>query len=133
MGVFRDKSDITFSSAEFLFNNSHFNSCVHCFYYSCFQLVIDLLKEEYKYSDEQISSGTDNSSSHNNIICQLKSCLRNSEINDRFLSEDFPIIKKMRIKADYGQRCVAKKEAEKIKERATKLREELNKLYKNGI
>lgn len=131
MGVFKDKSDITFSSAEFLFNKSHFNSCVHCFYYSCYQLIIDLLKEEYGYSDQQISSGTNNSSSHNNIINELKTCVKNSIDYEIFTC--FETIKKTRKKADYEEKCVAKKEARKTKERAEKFREALNKIYGNGI
>lgn len=132
MGVFRDKSDKTFCSAEFLLDNSHFNSCVHCFYYSCFQLIIDLLKEEYRYTDEQISSGTNNSTSHNNIINQLKSCLKNSQTNCNIFS-DFGQIKKARIKADYQEQSVAEKEAKKIKEKAIEIRKALYKIYENGI
>ena len=72
MGAFKDKSDETFSSGELLLSNAHYNSSVHCFYYSCFQLVKDLLKEEYKYSDSQMNSGTNNSSSHDKIISSSK-------------------------------------------------------------
>lgn len=132
MGVFRDKSDKTFSSGELLLSNTHYNSSVHCFYYSCFQLIIDLLREEYRYTDEQISSGTNNSSSHNNVINQLKSCLINSKINYSFL-DSYAKIKQLRVKADYSDKNIAKKKAIKIKEKAMKFREELNKIYENGI
>lgn len=132
MGVFRDKSDKTFSSGELLLSNTHYNSSVHCFYYSCFQLIIDLLREEYRYTDEQISSGTNNSSSHNSVINQLKSCLINSKINYSFL-DSYAKIKQLRVKADYSDKNIAKKKAIKIKEKAMKFREELNKIYENGI
>lgn len=132
MGAFRDKSDKTFSSGELLLSNTHYNSSVHCFYYSCFQLIIDLLREEYRYTDEQISSGTNNSSSHNNVINQLKSCLINSKINYKFLG-NYTIIKDTRIKADYSDENIAEEDAMKIKEEVMKFREELNKIYENGI
>lgn len=132
MGVFRDKSDKTFSSGELLLSHDHYNSSVHCFYYSCFQLIIDLLREEYMYTDEQISSGTNNSSSHSNIINQLKSCLINSKINYSFL-DSYAKIKQLRVKADYSDENITEKKAMKIKEKAMKFREELNKIYENGI
>ncbi len=133
MGVFRDKSDKTFSSGELLLSNTHYNSSVHCFYYSCFQLIIDLLREEYRYTDEQISSGTNNSSSHDKIINQLKICLSEESRIDYNIINLFSLIKKARKKADYEEQNIGKKEAEKTKDRATEIRKELNKIYRNGI
>lgn len=132
MGAFRDKSDKTFSSGELLLSRAHYNSSVHCFYYSCFQLIIDLLREEYRYTDEQINSGTNNSSSHNNVINQLKCCLTNSKFDYKFFT-DLEKIKKARMKADYKEQEIGGKEAEKTKDRATEFRKELNKIYENGI
>lgn len=132
MGAFKDKSDKTFSSGELLLSNAHYNSSIHCFYYSCFQLIMDLLKEEYLYTDEQINSGTNSSSSHNNIINQLKYCLKSSEFDYKFLT-DLEKIKIVRIKADYKNQNIGEKEAEKTKDKAIKFREELNKIYENGI
>ncbi len=134
MGAFKDKSDKTFSSGELLLSNAHYNSSVHCFYYSCFQLVKDLLKEEYKYSDSQMNSGTNNSSSHDKIINQLRICLlEESRINCNIIISLFSLIKKARKKADYKEQNIGKKEAEKTKDRATEIRKELNKIYRNGI
>ena len=120
MGVFRDKSDKTFSSGELLLSNTHYNSSVHCFYYSCFQLIIDLLREEYRYTDEQISSGTNNSSSHNSVINQLKSCLINSKINYSFL-DSYAKIKQLRVKADYSDKNIAKKKSNKDKRKSNEI------------
>lgn len=133
MGAFKDKSDETFSSGELLLSNAHYNSSVHCFYYSCFQLVKDLLKEEYKYSDSQMNSGTNNSSSHDKIINQLKICLLEESRIDYNIISLFSLIKKARKKADYEEQNIGKKEAEKTKDRATEIRKELNKIYRNGI
>lgn len=132
MGTFKDKSEQTLSSAELLLNNSHYNSCVHCFYYSCFQLVLDLLRGEFCYKDEQIDAGTKNSLSHNVIINELKKSLEKSNIDYQFLS-DFGKLKKMRIKADYSDKCIPEKEAKKMQQRAKEFHKEIEKIYQNGI
>lgn len=130
MGIFREKSDKTFDSGKYLLDASHFNPCIHCFYYSCFQLIIDLLKEEYHYTDEQIESGTKESSPHTAIINELKKCLYGSDINSSFL-EEFGWLKKMRIKADYSDRNIGENEARKMEQKSIKFREEIQKIYQN--
>ena len=96
-------------------------------------MIIDLLREEYRYTDEQISSGTNNSSSHDKIINQLKICLSEESRIDYNIINLFSLIKKARKKADYEEQNIGKKEAEKTKDRATEIRKELNKIYRNGI
>lgn len=112
-----DKSENTYKSGCCLFDNNYHNSSIHCFYYSCYQLLGHYLHAS-GYSKEQIENVINDGNSHNKILSEVKKCLSKKGYNYFELFDTLSNIKRIRINADYKIPKVGIKEAKKTKDRA---------------
>lgn len=99
---FEEKSDKTFDSAEILVNNNQKNSSIHCYYYSCLQLLNHFLNIHCRYSEKEIRDFANDKESHNKVINLVKTKLDEKGINALGIFGDLNLLKKERGKADYG-------------------------------
>lgn len=100
--TFEEKSDKTFESAELLVSNNHKNSSIHCYYYSCYQLLNHFLIVHCRYTEDDIRDFTRTNESHNDVMSEVKKKLNDEGINYIKLFSELNLIKKARVKADYG-------------------------------
>lgn len=100
--TFEDKSDNTFESAELLVKSGRNNSSIHSYYYSCFQLLNHFLVVHCRFTAQDIKEFSRTKESHNDVISEVKKKLDEKEINYIRLFSELNLIKKERVKADYG-------------------------------
>lgn len=112
---FEEKSDKTFESAELLVLNQHKNSSIHCYYYSCLQLMQHFLNNHYGYSESDIKNIGNSKESHNDLLAVVKKKFSDEGIVEITLFSEFILIKKQRVKADYGMNYVIDTEFTKKK------------------
>lgn len=104
--TFEEKSDKTFESAELLVKNNHKNSSIHCYYYSCLQLLNHFLCDYCRYTERDIGDLANDKESHNKVISHVKEKLNERNINSITVFSELNLIKKQRAKADYGMAFV---------------------------
>lgn len=100
--TFEEKSDNTYESAEILVKNSQKNSSIHCYYYSCLQLLNHFLHHHCRYSEFEIRNLANDKESHNKVISHVKEKLNERNINSVKVFSELNLIKKQRVQADYG-------------------------------
>ena len=103
---FEDKSDKTFDSAEILVKNDQKNSSIHCYYYSCLQLLNHFLNIHCRYSEQEIRDFANDKESHNKVINLVKTKLHEKDINALNIFGELNLLKKDRVRADYGMAFV---------------------------
>lgn len=103
---FEDKSDKTFDSAEILVKNNQKNSSIHCYYYSCLQLLNHFLNVHCRYSENEIRDLANDKESHNKVINLVKTKFDERDINALSIFGELNLLKKERAKADYGMAFV---------------------------
>ena len=81
VNTFEDKSDKSFESAELLVKNSHKNSSIHSYYYSCFQLLNHFLIVHCRFTERDIKEFSRTKESHNDVISEVKKKLDEEEVN----------------------------------------------------
>lgn len=113
--TFEEKSDKTFESAELLVSNNHKNSSIHSYYYSCFQLLHHFLIIRCRFTEYDIRKFSKSNESHNDVISEVKKKLDSEGINYIHLFSELNLIKKERVKADYGMAFVISTEETKKK------------------
>ncbi|CAI9680444.1 HEPN domain-containing protein [Elizabethkingia anophelis] len=114
---YEDKSDKTHASAVLLNKNNHYNSSIHCYYYSCFQLLKHFLIEVCNYTEQELNDKTKDKDSHNTIITLAKKYFIENGINSTTLFSCLMLVKKHRITADYKQKFVQKSEVEDVEKK----------------
>jgi len=104
-GDFLDKkSEASKKAADFLLTNRHYNSSVHCYYYSCFQKIkskLLILSEESELKQEQIDCKV---SSHVFYIYKIEKELTSIGVNESdlfFFIKNLKKLKLLRHQADY--------------------------------
>lgn len=103
---FEDKSDKTFDSAEILVKNDQKNSSIHCYYYSCLQLLNHFLNIHCRYSEKEIRDFANDKESHNKVINLVKTKLDEKGVNALNIFGELNLLKKDRVRADYGMAFV---------------------------
>ena len=110
MSVLLEKAEENLQAGRELIDCFHFNSCVHCFYYSVFQSII-----AYNNKFDLVSSGIN--SNHNITINACAEDFDNAEIRLKF-HEQVGWLKRLRNKADYQPLLIKSREATKSQEKA---------------
>lgn len=108
-----NKSAINFESAGFLHEKSFFSSAAHCCYYACYQKFKHIWLHKIEKSElelERLSRNDKVSGSHevliNQIISHIKQSSNSNNYNDlRVIQNNIPLLKKLRVKADYKDEC----------------------------
>jgi hypothetical protein len=128
MGVLKDKSSESFSSATYLIAKGAFCSSIHCSYYSCIQFILDLFYENFKLSERQLSDeywneknkGGGEGGLHVFYITKLTETIyhkiggtESSELNEQLNS-----LRIKRNKADYSRTAIGEKESNKSLKKA---------------
>ncbi len=116
--MIRKKSEENFNAGNLLKKESMFASSIHCFYYSCIQLMIYVLLEQLDMSERDIEQGPRQARTgfHNWIINLLSRdyFLRN-RMNARKFRRQIYNIKEIRINADYKLNSISKDTCNKVK------------------
>ena len=120
--TFEEKSDNTFESAELLVLNKRKNSSIHCYYYSCYQLLSHFLIVHCRFTEQDIRNFTRTKTSHNDVISEVKKKLDSENIKHIKLFSELNIMKKERVLAYYGMAFVLN--TEETKKRAVFFREQ---------
>jgi len=98
---FKDKSNKTFESGEFLKDNGHFNSSIHCFYYSCIQITNHFFQVKLNLSDSDLRDLFKTEHSHNKTLQLIIDNIGKSK--RRAIKNNFDDLKQKRVQADYRQ------------------------------
>lgn len=120
--TFEEKSDNTFESAELLVLNKRKNSSIHCYYYSCYQLLNHFLNVHCRYSEDEIRNLAKDKESHNIMTNLVKTKLDENGQNSLYIFGQLAILKKRRNDADYGMAFVIS--ANDVREKANNFREQ---------
>lgn len=104
--TFEEKSDKTFESAELMVSNNHKNSSIHCYYYSCLQLLNHFLNFHCRYTEAEIRALANDKESHNKMMNLVKTKLDEKDKNAPNVFGELTLLKKERVKADYGMAYV---------------------------
>lgn len=56
MGILKDKAELSFKTAGFLISEKYYNPSIHCSYYSCIQLMLDVFLEKLKISESMLET-----------------------------------------------------------------------------
>jgi hypothetical protein len=137
MGVLKDKSIQSLKSANALIKQNLYSSSIHCAYYSCIQLILDIFYEDLELTEEQLEEefsdfkrekryydSGDESGRHNfyinKIIRELYDRAQCQEDDDQAteVMNFLNTIKKKRVDADYKRVLIGAKEGEKTEQRA---------------
>jgi hypothetical protein len=104
MTVIRHKSNENLNAGELLIRNSMLASSVHCFYYSCVQLMIHILISVFHMTEESIEDESRRAGRgfHNWLINQIYvDYIRKNRRNARSFRRKIYNLKDVRIQADY--------------------------------
>jgi uncharacterized protein (UPF0332 family) len=109
MSILIVKSKENLASAELLIETKYYNSSVHCSYYSCVQIMLNLLLNKLGYDPEKLRKEiqvSGNKGSHVFAINQIFNKIKEKE-NCHFIAVDFrreiSLLKNKRDKADYQE------------------------------
>ena len=124
-----DKSQENIKSATLLIEKEYSAASVHCSYYSCIQIMLHVLRSDFKKSEEDITQESDEGSRdshgfHNWIQNYLFKEVSNREKDARIALDFYNLLgslKGIRIRADYKINVIGKKEASKALEGANKI------------
>jgi len=114
------KSKKNFKAGELLNKNSYFAASIHCFYYSCVQLMIYILNSIFKLSESDIDrlSKEAKTGFHNWLINKIsqEAFSKNDIKNRRFFYNNVQQLKCLRINADYKSRVINSNKSQKARE-----------------
>jgi hypothetical protein len=139
MGVLKEKSDQSFKTASFLISEKLYNPSVHCSYYSCIQLILDVFHEKFSISESTLTKeakefmGINRVGSHNFYMAKIRKFLNDKgtapiEINN--WHNNLVQLKQKRENSDYSRIHCVQGEAELAKQKAKDVREFLNRIFK---
>ena len=116
--IMKNKSLSSLNAGIFLVEKNLLDSSVHCFYYSCIQIMIYILQKIFGKSETEIENESRDSATgfHNWIINQIfkKYFTKNRERARKFKGNMY-YLKTQRVKADYKAYYITKEEVDKIR------------------
>lgn len=130
MTNFKIKSDENLEAGQILIDQAKFNASVHCLYYSCFLLLLHILKKEPSKSQEYGANSSAEDGSHNQLLNWFYSDISKLSLDD---AQDFKVwieaLKKARKKADYYEDIITEAQAKNAKTIASYVIELLKNIY----
>ncbi len=129
MSYLFNKSNENKNSAIILIEKKYSAASVHCAYYSCIQLMLHVLRSDFKKSEEEIKLerevGSRNSGGFHNWVqnfffTEVSKREKDARIVFDF-NNSFGNLKGIRIRSDYGVNSIGEKEASKAIEVANKI------------
>ena len=132
------KSEQNFSSAKVLIDNQMYNSSVHCSYYSCFQIVICIIGDDYNYKEYQewVRKKKENNSkktgNHDFSIHKVCELIKYSEDVAGF-NNGINQLKALRNKADYRNNLIGNNGSGKAYKMAKKINQILFKNFSDEL
>lgn len=123
------KSEENYDAFHILKNAGKYSSCIHCAYYSAFQLSIYSLCKFFRYRYKDIV-GIQGADSHTFVIDKLGSCIEERNYFDSVdYLESINELKMIRKKADYWRDTITEGEVEDIDRRLDENVELIKKNY----
>lgn len=103
--ILLDKSEQNKDAAKLLHDEELYCSSVHCSYYSCYQLMIHIIYNVLGYDEQQYTETEDikSAGSHNFSMNIIRQEIINSSNSIGDFNDNFRVLKKYRMKADYQQ------------------------------
>jgi len=107
MGVLLDKSENSVSAAELLHQETYYATSVHCSYYSCLQLMKDIVlyycedfdnDEDFDYQQKESKTP-----SHEFLINYINKKLNEKNMDFRKFNRSINELKRKRVEADYKE------------------------------
>tara|TARA_R110000868_G_scaffold410496_2_gene698666 strand:+ start:397 stop:810 length:414 start_codon:yes stop_codon:yes gene_type:complete len=101
------KSNLNLKASSILISNNIFDSSIHCAYYSTVQLMLHLLRSEFKKSDSDVDSeseqGSRNEKGFHNWLSNffIKELMKKDFMLTRDFNKFVTTLKSSRVKADY--------------------------------
>ena len=144
MGVLKEKSDQNVASASTLISSDAYSSSVHCSYYSCIQLMLDIFHDhlliDKKALDTEFGKYKDEADSeigfHNFYINKIRLEFLQRNKNFEEVQDLYGLLtqlKQKRVDADYTEKIIGKKDSEKALTKARRVIEYLsNTDFKTG-
>lgn len=143
MGVLKEKADQSFETAVLLIDQNFENPSFHCSYYSCIQLMLDVLHEKLNIDEQQLSNAVQSfirarrkrgkkAGSHLFYIQKLREELFSRNVPHKEINQwysNLTQLKKQREKADYGRIPCNPTDASKAKDKASDIRLIINNAF----
>lgn len=133
MDQLRYKSELSLDAAEFLYKNNYYNAACHPMYYSCLQLISYKLIKKGISLEEQGSqiSNYYKGNTHQYLIdksMQLIPFNKKTDCNKNHYLNDFKMLSRLRVQADYKINLISQSECERGMRLAKSLILEINKI-----
>lgn len=146
MGVLKEKSGESFNAARVLMDGRLHNSSIHCSYYSCIQLILDIFYEKqhetakslkegaYKHRVKHQGSHGLDSGVHAFYVQKMREILtQKKDVTEELVNgwhNDLIQLKAARTQSDYGRiPCVPNAASEAFK-KAKRILSTLNEIFK---
>lgn len=138
MGILKDKSGTSLSAADVLIKGGIFPPSVHCSYYSCLQLLLDIIHEDLAIDEDELDYKYENENDHGHKLHNFYINLIYKVLDDKIafdetteedvdkFYEDIMKIKGKRVDADYKRKQIGGKESSKVFVIAKSINEYLN-------
>lgn len=127
------KSIDSLKSANFLYEETHYNSSIHCAYYSCFQLLKHIVLNILNDVDYDFNVKNGRQGSHIYTINKVGNDIAKDPVKfrkNRELKNKIYELKKIRTRADYDLDIISEKESrEAVKGLAPEICQSLKNIY----
>jgi len=102
--ILKKKAEENLKAGKLLFDKAMFNASIHCYYYSCLQLMKFVILDKFGFTIETVDRQTESGNSHNWIINKIKELyLEKYDYSySRIFSKDIKRLKNLRKDADYN-------------------------------
>lgn len=118
------KSKSSLDAGDILLSKGCYSQSVHCFYYSVLQMMKHCLAHckvnPLDYSAQDEKAKLNNKSSHEWLVSEIKPRFSNRKMREGF-DEDFALLKKERVAADYSPRQFSQDEGASCKSAAERM------------
>lgn len=130
MNHLKEKSENNIKAADILLKKSVFSSSVHCSYYSSVQLILHILRSDFKKTDDEINILSKKKSKENNGLhnwlqnfVSLELFNRKNFDDARSFNNYFGQLKGSRVKSDYKNKAINNTSASQALDKAKSINE----------
>lgn len=136
MTILRDKARINFEAGEMLVFGNKYAPSIHCYYYSCLQLIKFTLHDFFGESYEKIEMDIKNASkkkisSHQYLIDYISNQLEReySQKDSAIFSRRIKDLRELRNKSDYNDFVIDENVCVAARKKALGVREQLQEIF----
>lgn len=102
--ILKKKAKENLAAGKLLSDKRMFNASIHCYYYSCLQLIKFVILDKFGFTIETVNRQTESGNSHNWLINKIKELYlcKHDYSYLRTLSKNIKRLKNLRKDADYN-------------------------------